>query len=161
MGIETILIITALAAAAISSYGAVQQANARRDAANFNAKIARNNALAENHQLNFDLQRLRDRRKRVLASNEAKLAKAGLRIDEGTADALQIDQENQLRLDEVARQYQGRNRIQYYKNQRAQFKAEASQQLPAARLAVAGSILGAAGSIAGARTNTGSGVPIE
>lgn len=101
----------AAVSAGVGAFSSIQQSRAQEQAADFNAAVARNDALAEQQRLRFNVDRLREKRKRILGAQRAKFAAAGIDPDSGSARAVRIDSENQSDLDIAAARFGGRRRI--------------------------------------------------
>ncbi len=80
----TVMALATAASAAVSAAGAIQQGEASRKSAEYQAAISENNALAARQQAELDERRERERARRVMASQRARAAKGGVMPDEGS-----------------------------------------------------------------------------
>ena len=97
-GVETALIATAIAGTGTAAVGQYQQGQAQKQAAEFNAAIARNQAIAARQKAAFDAKRQRSATADLLARQRAAIAKAGVALEgtplellEATAEAGELD----------------------------------------------------------------------
>ena len=98
----------AVASAAAGVVSSVQAADAQRKSADYNKKVAENNAQAARMQAGFDAQRVREKNRRIAATQRAGLAKSGVSIVSGSAFDVLADQEAQGELDALTTLYRGR-----------------------------------------------------
>jgi hypothetical protein len=162
----TALIIVAIVAAAgsiaggvVSSMGYAQAAKAAKDSAKFNEAVAANNAAAARQQAALDAQRIRDKNRRVLASQRAAWAKSGIDPDSGTAADVSADSAVQGEWDALMALYTGATGAQAYhlhgQSERMRGKA-AMGALPYQQASsILGGVSGGAGILASAGANYG------
>jgi hypothetical protein len=86
-----IMMILAAASTAVSVYGAVASGEAAKDAADYNAAVERNNALAATQQAEFDAQQIRDKNRRLVAAQRSAFAASG--IDPNSGSPLSVYQD--------------------------------------------------------------------
>ncbi len=77
-----------LAGAAVSAYGAVQQANAQKQASQFNAALNERNALVATQQANAEAARIGRVSRQVQGSMAAGFGASGLTVEGSALDAL-------------------------------------------------------------------------
>lgn len=104
-GVE-VAIVAALASAAVGAASAVMQGEAAEDAAKYNAAVAENDARAIAEQSQYEAQRVRERNRRILASQRAGQAKSGLAMS-GSFQDVQMDSAIQGEMDALAAIYTG------------------------------------------------------
>ena len=118
----------AAAAAAVSgivgAVSAVSQGNAAADAAEFNAAVAENDAIATRQAAEFEEDRLRRRSKRVLASQRASFGASGVTA-EGSPLLVMQDSAAEAEIDALAIRYSGSIQEARAKSQAAADRAEA------------------------------------
>ncbi len=110
MGTGTVLLVGKVIAAAAAVYGGVSAYEAQRDAkraAEKQAEIAKEQAASE-------ASNIRDRGRRLIASQRAALAASGVKIDEGTGDALQQETKKLTEQDALATLKTGSNQALLY-----------------------------------------------
>ena len=103
---ETVAIVVTLASAAASAGAAIAQGEAAEDAAKYNAAVAENDASAIAQQSQYEAQRVRERNRRILASQRAGQAKSGLAMS-GSFQDVQMDSAIQGEMDALAAIYTG------------------------------------------------------
>lgn len=146
--ITTIAIIGVVATAAgtgVTIAGQQQAAAAQKDAANYNAKVAENNALQAQQASEYEATRIRDKNRRILSSQTAATAKNGITLSGSSQDVL-YDSSVQGDLDAMAALYTGKVSANAQTAQARLDKMKAASS--SATLASAGTALGGAGSIA-------------
>jgi len=99
-------VVGALAGAGVGAYSAVQAGQAQKASADFNAKVASNNASAQAQQAQADAARISDRNRRAVAAQRAEFLKSGGSYS-GSADDLLLDSSTQGELDIASRIYTG------------------------------------------------------
>lgn len=131
----------AVLSASLGSYAAISSAQAQESAANYNKKVAENDALARQQQQQVEAARSRDRSRRVIAAQRTAMAKSGGSMSGSNIDVL-YDTSLQASQDIQAINYRG--------------TIEANRSLSAAGLygltaanASAAGTMGAVGSIVG------------
>lgn len=96
----------AAAGTAVSVYSSVQQGQQTEKAANFNAKVAENNALASQQQAEFDVNRIRRKNVLLAGRQRAAAAKSGVELS-GSVDDVMFDSSVQGELEAMAALYTG------------------------------------------------------
>lgn len=96
--------------------GAIQQGKAAKDAADYNAAVARNQAIAERQKAQFDADRDRDATRRLLSLQNAQFLASGVEVS-GTPLLVMSDQAAQGELDAQAIIYGGTVRAQGFENE--------------------------------------------
>ena len=89
----------AAASTALSVYGQYQAGQAAEATANYNAKLAENEALAKEQQSHVESLQMQKNKERLLASQRAGFAKAGAVGTEGTPLLLMAEQAGTMELD--------------------------------------------------------------
>jgi hypothetical protein len=95
----------AVAGTAVSAVGAYSQGQAQKASAEFNAKVAQNNAQAATQQAGAEAQMIRQRGERLRGAQAAALAKAG--VSGGSAGDVVYDSATQNELEALMTQYRG------------------------------------------------------
>lgn len=128
MAIATATILTTAAILAVVSAGAgaystYQQGQFQKKAADYNAKVASNNAKLSQFQAQYDADRLRDRNRRLAARQAVSYAKSGVSIVEGSAYDVQYDSSVQGELDALTILYRGKTESTGYQSAAAYNRA--------------------------------------
>lgn len=97
----------AVAGAATSAAGAMAQASAQKQASDFNAKVAQNNAQAQSQQAMADANRIKQQGDRLRGKQVATLAAAGVDPNSGSGSAITYDSKVQNELDQLTTIYKG------------------------------------------------------
>lgn len=105
--VSTTMIVLALVSAAVGAYGATASASAQKDAANFNSKVAANNAQAQGQQAQYEADRIRTRNRQILGATRANLAKSGVSINDGSSQDVLLNSGIQGELDRQSALYRG------------------------------------------------------
>lgn len=101
-----VAIIAALASTAVGVTSAIMQGEAAEDAAKYNAAVAENDARAAAEQSQYEAQRIRERNRRILATQRASQASSGLALT-GSFEDVQLDSAIQGEMDALAAIYTG------------------------------------------------------
>lgn len=109
-----------LAGAGASIAGGIQANNV----AQYNAKVAENNALGEQQRAAYEADLTRDNVRRVIGAQRAAGAASGLDITTGTPVAVLGDTAKAGELDVLARLYAGESAATAYQNDAQRFRAE-------------------------------------
>lgn len=137
---EPISIIAAIAgigAAGIGAYSAISSASAQSDAADFNSKVAANNAQQAKQEADAEAARVRDKNRRILASQKAAYAASGVQIS-GTVTDVLLDSATQGELDAMSVEYAGKVRQNALISQSELLKKESSNASKAGIFGAAG-----------------------
>ena len=89
----------AVAGAGISGYGMYQSGQSQKAMANYNAKLARNEAIAKEQQSHAESLQMRKDKERLTASQRARYAKSGALMTEGTPLLVMAEQAGMMELD--------------------------------------------------------------
>lgn len=133
MGIETALIVGAVMSAAGTAYSAYSQNEAGKDA----AKLQNQQANMEREAAAAEASNVREKGKRLIGAQRAALAASGVKIDEGSGDALQQETARLTEQDALAVLKGGANRASLLNGQANISKKNASSALVAGGLDVA------------------------
>ncbi len=117
-------VISGVVGTAVSAFGAIQAGNAQNDVAQYNAKIAGNNATAERERASYDAGLIKDERRRVIGSQRAAMAANGLEISTGSPVAVLGDTTGQSEMDVLARIYSGESAATAYGNDATRMRIE-------------------------------------
>ncbi len=104
-GVEVAAISAGLAAA-VGAVGAISQSRAAANVADYNAKVAENDAIAVRQASQFEEQRVRERNQRLMASQKAAFGAAGVRAEGSPLMVLQSTAED-AEIDALAVRYSG------------------------------------------------------
>lgn len=159
MAVATAIAIAATAATAgISAYGQKQAADAAEDTAEYNAKIAENDAVRKEQENHEDVKRQRSDKRAALAQAKARLAANGAALGEGSAlDVLTaLDSRLETGIQDSARSAQLETRAIRHSSNLATYTAQ--QQSASLTTQSFGTLLGGvsntAGQISTARYNS-------
>lgn len=128
--------------------GARQQGKAAQRAAEFNAQVSANNAIARRQEAQFNIDRLRARNKRLRGKQVAAAVKSGVRLSGSVLDVI-MDSNLEGELDILAESFRGALGANASFTQSALLRAEGASARSASKTAAAGSLLSGFGSAAG------------
>lgn len=138
-------------ASTLASVGAaVAQGEAASSAAKYNAAVAENDAAAAGQQAQYEAQRIRERNKRILASQRASQAASGLDLS-GSFDDVQLDSAIQGEMDALAAIYTGQINAGSSKARAQLARMEGRAARTGSYLQAGGSLLTGASKVAGTR----------
>lgn len=136
---------------AASAFGAIAGGIQSQRVSEYNAKVAENNASAEQQRAAFDANIQRDRVRQVVGSQRAAGAANGLDITSGTPVAVLGDTAKAGELDVLARLYAGDSAAVAYRNDAARFRAEGKAQRTAGFINAGTSLISGFGQMAKSR----------
>lgn len=143
MGLETIALVALASASAVSAYGSISAASASR-AEGRNAQAAANaQAGAQLDQATAEANTIRDRNRRVIASQRSVYLKSGITLDDTASDVI-YDSSIQGELDALNALYRGRVGASSSVNQGNLARQSANNRATSYTFQGIGSILGAA-----------------
>jgi hypothetical protein len=140
--VSTTLIVLALVSAAVSAAGAMSSAQAQSDAAKYNSVIAKNNAQSAAQQGQFDAQQIRDKNRRILASQRSAFAANGGEVDSGSAADVSADSAQQGEMQALMAIYTGKTSATAYEAQSKLQAMQAGNAMTAGYIGVGSSIIG-------------------
>ncbi|CAB4182710.1 hypothetical protein UFOVP1090_28 [uncultured Caudovirales phage] len=146
MGLETVALIAIVTAGTIGAVGSIQAANAAEKQGEAARNAANVEAVTASQQAASEASRVRDRNKRIAASQRVSFLKSGLTLD-GTEDVI-YDSAIQGELDALNVTYRGDVAATGSRTRGSLANAAAKSQATAYRYQAVGSVLGAAGSAA-------------
>ena len=141
-------IIATGASALVGAGSAIMQGEAAEDAAEYNAAVAENDARAAAEQSQYEAARIRDRNRRILASQRVGQAKSGLSLT-GSFQDLQMDSAIQGEMDALAAIYTGQIAAGSAQARAQLSRLEGRSAKRAGYLGAGGSILTGASDVAG------------
>jgi len=103
--------------AIVSAYAMYQQGQAAAAAQDYQAKIARNQAIAARQAAEVAAENARERHQRVLAAQRARLGAAGVMSTEGSPLIVQMESAEQAALEEARIRYAGQVQAGGYESQ--------------------------------------------
>jgi hypothetical protein len=133
--------VAGIAGTAVSALGAVQAGNAQNEVAQYNAKIADNNATAERERAAYDAGLIKDERRRVIGSQRAAMAANGLEISTGSPVAVLGDTTGQSEMDVLARLYGGESAATAYGNDATRMRIEGKAAKQAGKIGAGTTLL--------------------
>ena len=140
----------AVAGAGVTAYAAHAQGQAQEEAADFNAKVAKNNAIAAEQAAAIEAEQKREHYRRLMGTQRARQGASGVEISSGSPLLVQLDQAEQAALALSTTQYGGGVRAQGF-NAEAELEGfSGSQAARAGTLTAGASILTGVSSAAGA-----------
>ncbi len=139
----TSIALTAVSAG-VGTYGALYSAKAQSNAADFNAKVAANNAGAAVQQAKFDSTQIADATRRNTANQRAAMAASGFDANTGSFTDVSLDTKRQGEMNRLARIYQGRLGSNQQKSQAMLYSSEAGYDKTAGYFGAATTLLGGA-----------------
>lgn len=137
MGLETALI----ASTVFGAVSSVQQGMAANAAAKYNARVSENNARQAELSAKYDEDRHRDNVMRLMGSQRARYAAAGIDPNSDTALDVMADTAIQSELDALALRYGGKVQSSAYKDQANLDRAAGKNAMMAGYMGAGGSLL--------------------
>ena len=147
MGLETLALVAIVAAGTIGAVGSIQAAEAAKDQGRAAQAAANIEASTAMQQANSEADAIRNRNKRIAASQRTSFLKSGITLD-GTAGDVIYDSAVQGELDALNTVYRGSVAATSARNRGSLARASANSQSTAYMYQAAGSVVGAAGSFA-------------
>lgn len=148
-GAEIAIIAVTAVAAAASAYSSYAASEAQADAANYNKKIAENQAALATQQAEIDAQNMHERNRRLLALELTTQAGAGADTSEGSPLLVRADTARQMARDEYLTRYGGEVRSGGYEQQAGLQGLYAKNYQQAANVGAGVSLLSSGAGIAG------------
>jgi hypothetical protein len=111
------IIATTVVAAGVSAYGSYAASEASADAADYNKKIAENQAALASQQAEIDAENMHEKNKRLLALELTSQAGSGVDTSEGSPLLVRADTARQMARDEYLTRYGGAVRAGGYEQQ--------------------------------------------
>lgn len=139
--------LVAVALAGVGAYAAVQQGKAAEDAAEYNAKVAENNAQAAADQAAAEALQVRRVTRLRAGAQRAGYGKAGVDLS-GSAEDVFFDTGAQGELEALSALYAGATQSGYYQSRAAGSRFEGRQARSAASLNAASTLIGGLGTAA-------------
>jgi hypothetical protein len=124
--------IAAIAGTALSAYGTYQAGQAQKAMANYNARLANNEAIAREQATKAETERMRDENRRIRASQEAGYSASGAMASSGTPLLVMAEEAGKMEMDVMNMQRTGAMQAQA---SRAQAKLDKYSGKMAARSA--------------------------
>lgn len=144
----TALGIAAIASSAVSTglgvYSSVQQGAQAKDAAEFNAAVARNNALSAQQQAASEAKQISRRNRLLSATRRARFAASGVELSGSVSDVL-FDSDVQEEMDRRSALYRGQLRANSARAQASHFDVQGKNASSNAILNASGTFLGGVG----------------
>jgi hypothetical protein len=132
---------------ALSAYGSYQSGQAQKGMANYNAKLAENEAAAKEQQAHFETLQMSKERDRALASQRAALGSSGAMVSEGTPLLLMAEQAGNFELDILMQQRNRALEASALRSQATLDRFAGKQASYAGTMGAFTTVLGGAGSI--------------
>lgn len=142
----------------ISAVGSIAAANAQKQMADYQAKVAELNAQAAVREGNAQAGATRDQFAEVAGAQRASLAKSGVDINSGTAAVLGLETARREETAAAVDIWRGRTEQTKWMNQRDASKAEGKAAMQAGYIGAATSLVGAISGISG---SIGAGSPLK
>lgn len=143
MGLETVALVALAGAAVVGAAGSIQAAKAAKAQGKAAQRAAMVEAQVSRQQGDVEAERIRDRNKRIAASQRTAFLKSGITLD-GTAGDVIYDSAIQGELDALNAEYRGK--VGYYSsvNRGNMARAQGNSQAMAYNYQAAGGVLTAA-----------------
>lgn len=134
----TVIAIATAASAALSAAGAIQQGEASRKAADYQAALAGNEAIAVRQQADADERRQRESALRRLAAQRTRAAKGGVLTEEGSPLFVNASAGEQAEIEALEIRHAGERRATDLRSQAAlrRFRGEADERAGTVRAGV-------------------------
>lgn len=147
-GVEMLMAATAVASTAVGTVSAIQQGNAAKNAAEYNAKVAENNAIAARQQADYEERMTLQKRDRLLSAQRVATAASGLDL-EGSPLALMEDTAVEAELDALNIRRSGTVAEARSRSQAAADRMEGQARQQAGYMSAGASLLNGASKLAG------------
>ena len=144
--LTTAAIVIAVAGAATGAYSAIQSAKAQEKAADFNEKVAQNNATLSKYQAAEEARRLRVRNMRIAGAQRVAGAKSGIELTSGSFQDVMRDTAIQGEMDALTALYTGKVDATRSLSQAKLFGMEGKQAMRQGYLNAGASLLSGASS---------------
>lgn len=135
----------AIVGAAVSAYGIYQSGQAQKEASEYNAKLAENEALAKEQQIRSETERMRKEKEKATAAQRASYAKSGAVITEGTPLLTMAEEAGLMELDILQMQRSGKMGVESSLSQASMSRFEGAAAARSATSQAAGTLLSGAG----------------
>jgi hypothetical protein len=112
-----IVIALAVASAAATAYSTYSASEAQADAADYNKKIAKNNAALAQQQADIDAENLQEKNKRIMALGLAEQGGMGVETESGSPLLVRAEEARQMQRDVYLTKYGGYVRSQGFEQQ--------------------------------------------
>lgn len=146
--IETAVLALTMVGAGVSAYGAIQQGKTAKKMAEYNAKVAENEALREDMESREAIRRQRDRNRKLIGRQRAQIAKSGVQEVGSPLEVMAEDATN-LELAVLDANRASLIKQQNYRQQGAVGLWEGRQQEKAGYIRAGAALIGGAGQAAG------------
>ena len=130
---------------AVTAYSQHEAGQAAKATANYNAKLAENEALAKEQQAHIESQQMQKQKERLIASQRAGFAKGGAVVTEGTPLLLMAEQAGTAELDILNQQRNRAMESTSLKSEASMQRYQGKQTARAANIQAAGTVLSTAG----------------
>lgn len=140
--VAVVMGVVAAAGAATSAVAAYSAGQQKAAADKYNAQVADNNAAMAQQQAAAESERVRERGRRVIASQRAALSAAGVDIDSGSSVDLGFDSSIQSELDRLTTLYRGDVSATGESAQAGLYRASAKDARIGGALGAGGTLLG-------------------
>lgn len=131
---------------AVAAYGQYEAGQAAKATANYNAKLAKNEAKAREQQAHVESQQMQKNKERLLASQRAGFAKGGAVITEGTPLLLMAEQAGTAELDILNQQRNRAMEASSLRSEASLSKIQGKQAARSANIQAGATVLQGAGS---------------
>lgn len=138
--------VASVAGAGVAGYGMYQSGQSQKAMANYNSKLARNEAIAKEQQSRAESLQMRGDKDRLLAAQRAGYAKSGAIMTEGTPLLVMAEQAGMMELDILNAQRNRSMEAQALRSQATLDKYAGNQAAKAATIGAGGTLLSGVGS---------------
>ncbi len=136
--------------AGISAYGQYQSGKAQQDMANYNAKLAENEAIATQQLAHAETERMNRDKLRLMSAQRAGYAKSGAVMTEGTPLLLMAEQAAEMELDMITNQRNRALQARALRSQATLDRYSGKVANYAGKVGAGTTVLGAVGGVASA-----------
>jgi hypothetical protein len=142
-------VVVGVAGAGLAAYGQYEAGQAQKATANYNAKLAENEAKATEQKAHVESQQMQRQKERLTASQRAGFAKGGATITSGTPLLLMAEQAGDAELDILNLQRNRAMEVTALKSEATLQKFQGKQAARAANIQAGATVIGGAGKAAG------------
>ena len=153
MSMAVIGVVAVVAGTGIAAYGQYQAGQSQKAMADYNAKLARNEAIARDQATAAETERMRSEKKRMISAQRAAAGKTGAMISEGTPLLVMAEDAGLMELDILNMKRTGAMQAQASRSEATLSKYEGKQAARAGMIGAGSTLLSGFGTAAGMASN--------
>ena len=134
-----------VAGSLVGAYSQYQASESQKAMANYSAKIANNEAIAQEQATTAETERMRSQNKKMRSAQRAASAKSGAVISEGTSLLVMAEEAGLMELDIMNMQRTGAMKAEASRSEAALYKIQGKQASRAGKIGAGTTLLSGAG----------------